>query len=318
MSRWRWLPWQRIIKSNYRNSQNYEDDSIIQSAKTTNSDPKNSGNNNKIKIIIDKPAEEDALDFQRYSENLANIISGSTTPQFAVGIFGKWGTGKTTLMRMIERELLDKASDTILTVWFDAWRYEREKYLAVIPFLRQIRIALENDLAKNRKEPSRWDVLRRGLDRTFTAFIESTEFSVAPAGSPVSSTINLKKFSESLKSKGSTYIDGEHIQFHEHVTDYLKAALDKLYSDKDTKGARIVVFVDDLDRCTPEKALEVLESIKAFFDIKGIVYVVGMDSESIDHIIKKSMERIQKLRGWTTCKRLFNFHFKFQFGDLRI
>jgi len=42
-------------------------------------------------------------------------------------------------MRMIEKELIDKDREKILTVWFDPWRYEKEKYLAVIPFLRQIR-----------------------------------------------------------------------------------------------------------------------------------------------------------------------------------
>jgi predicted KAP-like P-loop ATPase len=103
-------------------------------------DSPNSGDYNMLKIIVDEPAEEDALDFQRYSKNLANIIRG-TTPQFAVGIFGKWGTGKTTLMRMIEQEFDNEHDkEKILTVWFDAWRYEKEKYLAVIPFLRQVRI----------------------------------------------------------------------------------------------------------------------------------------------------------------------------------
>jgi predicted KAP-like P-loop ATPase len=58
-----------------------------------------------------------------------------------------------------------------------------------------------------------------------------------------------------------------------------------------------VVFVDDLDRCTPEKALEVLESIKAFFDIKGIVYVIGMDSASIDHIINQKYGKNSKIKG---------------------
>jgi len=96
-----------------------------------------SADNNKIKIIIDEPTFEGALDFQDYSKNLSNIIRETTPPQFAVGIFGKWGSGKTTLMKMIKQKLdEDNSSDKILTVWFDAWRYEREKYLAIIPFLR--------------------------------------------------------------------------------------------------------------------------------------------------------------------------------------
>ena len=48
---------------------------------------------------------------------------------------------------------------------------------------------------------------------------------------------------------------------------------------------RIVVFVDDLDRCLPESALQVLESMKLFFDLEGFVFVVGLDQEVVEHVI---------------------------------
>src|SRR5215212_4994385 len=206
MSKWRWLQWRNIRKGNHnKNRQNYEtDDKKIRGTSTISSDTQNSGDNNTLKIITDEPAKEDALDFQSYSPNLANIIRG-TTPQFAVGIFGKWGTGKTTLMRMIEKEL-NRDNEKILTVWFDAWRYEREKNLAVIPFLRQVRVALEKDLAKKENGKSqRWNKLRDSLEKTFIAFIISTDFSVSPGGSPVSTTTNLGNLVDSLKSKGSVF-----------------------------------------------------------------------------------------------------------------
>lgn len=257
----------------------------------------------KIQIITDDPAEEDALYFQGYSEKLANIIK-STNPKFSVGIFGKWGTGKTTLMRMIKREL-DKDNDKILTVWFDAWRYEKEKYLAVIPFLRQIRIALEKDLEKQENgKPPRWEILRDGIEKTFTAFMVSTEFSVSPAGSPVSTTTNLGKLRDSLKSQGSIFISDERIALQEHSTDYLQTAL------KELGDARIVVFVDDLDRCTPQNALDVIESIKTFFDIEGIVYVIGMDSDSIDHIIKRKYEEGSNIDGFNYLQKIVQLPFQ--------
>jgi predicted KAP-like P-loop ATPase len=73
---------------------------------TTDSDSQSSGENDIIKIIIDDPltdeqSDEYELDFGSYSHNLANIIKG-TKPKFAVGIFGKWGTGKTTLMKSVK------------------------------------------------------------------------------------------------------------------------------------------------------------------------------------------------------------------------
>jgi predicted KAP-like P-loop ATPase len=93
-----------------------------------------------IKIITDEPALEDTLDFDRYSQQLAEIIVNSN-PRFSIGIFGGWGTGKTTLMKMVEKKLKDNNRDDILVVWFDAWKYEKEKYLAVVPFIRSIRVA---------------------------------------------------------------------------------------------------------------------------------------------------------------------------------
>ena len=56
------------------------------------------------KIITDEPTEDDALDFNNYSQNLADIIANST-PRFAIGVFGGWGTGKTSLMQMTKKIL---------------------------------------------------------------------------------------------------------------------------------------------------------------------------------------------------------------------
>jgi KAP family P-loop domain len=86
-----------------------------------------------------------------------------------------------------------------------------------------------------------------------------------------------------LKGLGSWGGDRNGIYYH--VTDFLESALKDLR--KDDKDYRIAIFIDDLDRCSPERALEVLESIKSFFDIEGIVYVIGMDSETINSSQKK-------------------------------
>ena len=58
------------------------------------------------------------LTLENYSHNLAEIITNST-PRFSIGMFGGWGTGKTSLMAMT-KQFLDN-NDKIVTVWFDAW-----------------------------------------------------------------------------------------------------------------------------------------------------------------------------------------------------
>jgi hypothetical protein len=229
-----------------------------------------------IKIITDEPTLEDALDFNNYSQRLANIITNSI-PRFSIGIFGGWGTGKTSLMKMTKQILDD--NNKIVTVWFDAWRYEREEYLAVIPFLRTLELRLD---ATKKDKSGDWEVVKNGVKRTINAFIQSTTFSLGTRGI-VSLEIDGKKVADALKGDGSVGNDKGTIYYH--ATDYLEKALNDLR--KEVKDYRIVVFIDDLDRCSPEKALEVLESIKSFFDIEGFVYVIGMDSDTINSLIKR-------------------------------
>ena len=82
---------------------------------------------------------------------------------------------------MIEKKL--ENYDDILIVWFDPWKYENEKYLAAIPFIRTIQIEVENKLIELLKEKSknteRWNEMRKGLLKALNAFIESTKLNLA-------------------------------------------------------------------------------------------------------------------------------------------
>ncbi len=145
-----------------------------------------------------------------------------------------------------------------------------------------MKIALDND--RNSKIGKKWGNLSKAIERTFNSFINSTNIGMG-IGSYGSSQVNLSKFSTNLKAVGSTQINGENVYFHKHISEFLEDSLIKLR--KENPHRRIVVFIDDLDRCHPKQSLEILDSIKTFFDIEGIVYVVGMDDRSINSIIKE-------------------------------
>ncbi len=89
----------------------------------------------------DRPNEEPSLNFELYAKELGKIAVKATTGNegaFTVGIFGSWGSGKTTLMRCIERKFenhtenfgveefkshlhnFDKAN--FKTIWFNPWK----------------------------------------------------------------------------------------------------------------------------------------------------------------------------------------------------
>ena len=93
-----------------------------------------------FKVLLDAPTTKPALGFDDYALAFADVILHSS-PQFAIGIFGDWGSGKTTLMDAIKREL--EVSDVVIPVSFNAWRYEREEHL-IVPLLDTLREGLVN------------------------------------------------------------------------------------------------------------------------------------------------------------------------------
>src|SRR5262249_43169714 len=55
-------------------------------------------------------------------------------------------------------------------------------------------------------------------------------------------------------------------------------------------GRPLVVVIDDLDRCLPEKALQVLEAIKLFLDVPGVVFLLAVDREVIERAVTAKYE----------------------------
>ena len=84
-------------------------------------------------ILHDQPADQDALDFQPYVDALADILlDPATQTPLILGIYGSWGSGKTSLMRMMQAKVagvVEGEAPLHRTVWFDAWKYNHEDAL---------------------------------------------------------------------------------------------------------------------------------------------------------------------------------------------
>lgn len=228
------------------------------------------------KILLDTPASHPGLQFNPMALALARIIETSE-PRFAVGIFGDWGSGKTTFMEALARHLSD---DGTVAVQFNAWRFEREPHL-LIPLLDTVRESLI-DWAKARPNEPRERVrdAARRIGRVVRALAAGVSGEVGVPGA-----IKLKyDIGTALEELDAGDREGQRAQslyfagFQE-----LSGALEGLAEDG---ISRIVVFVDDLDRCLPSNALEVLESMKLFFDLEGFVFVVGLDEEIVERAVR--------------------------------
>jgi hypothetical protein len=291
--------------------------------------PFNSKDIKDTKIITDDPAKE-ASDFKEYSQKLSKIIIKSD-PKFTVGIYGGWGTGKTTLMQSIKEEIDNNYSDIATTIWFDSWRYEREKYSLMIPLLRTIILTLENAI-NDPKNESKQESLRKvkvGFTKMLKAIVRNlvlnigleTNSKLGNKDNVIESKlgagfeIDIGKVWEEYKSEGNVMIGQQKIFFHKHISDILKEALYKVKEELKIEF-RLVIFIDNLDRCTPDRALEILESIKTFFDIEGIIYVIAMDPLTIDPIINTKYGNNPKIDGMHYLQKIVQLPFQIPVWNL--
>jgi len=272
--------------------------------------------NDKYKLLIDAPSNKPALGYNEYASTFAEIIQIST-PRFAIGIFGGWGSGKSTLMQAIHQKI---NSDFSIPVEFNAWRYEKEEHL-IVPFLETVKDSLNNwsesQTESTVKEKTNHTIST--ITKVITSFIAglNIKFGLPQAfeiSYDVSKTLAESKNKEWKRRKSKN--DDLKSLYYTCFTS-LKESFNGLIKIK--KDLRIVVFIDDLDRCLPEGVMRVLEFMKLFFDILGFIFVVGLDQKVVEwcidraYSIKEPKTDGQKtgfqIRGEDYIKKIFQVPF---------
>ncbi|HJN19286.1 MAG TPA: P-loop NTPase fold protein [Armatimonadota bacterium] len=172
-------------------------------------------------------------------------------------------------------------SPSIIPVWFDPWRYERETDI-IQPLLTSIFEAIE-DRARG------WALLReigRSRKALASGFLKMLTFKASLGGvgldvKPGELVKELEAAAEALPGS-TTYL---------HAYQQLRSGLKRFARDHPADATpngenKLVVFVDDLDRCLPESALAVLEAVKVFLGFKGIVYVLGLNDKIVQECVE--------------------------------
>lgn len=204
-------------------------------------------------------SEDDSLGLAPYAAGLADFICKCETPM-TVAIQGDWGTGKTSLMHMVQAAFKsdEGASQAIETIWFQTWQYSQfgATDLLSVSLLSTLlrRIAGDSSLVekgltvlKRLSKP----VVNAGLRFATAGVSELGDFQGGPGSDPIDFAANAEQ---------------------------LRSDIAKIVRAKRDGGVdRLVIFVDDLDRVPPERAVEILETIKLFVDIEGCVFVLALD-----------------------------------------
>ncbi len=230
--------------------------------------------------------DNDILDRSKVGKSLSDLVERIEDPM-VVALDGGWGTGKTYfLKRWVGAHAVDNQG-TAKTVYFDAFAndYLSDPLPALVSALRERFPNADKSTVKRIKgavfklaKP----VARMGLA---VATKGATEV-LAPVGDAAVNALS-DEASNALETYWSQ-VDGRRAAMEEFrlALTELVAAPDETEGDDAPAGARLVIVVDELDRCRPDYALEVLEVIKHFFSIPGVTFVLGVNLEALENSVK--------------------------------
>lgn len=205
---------------------------------------------------IDRPIEkkeEDLFGTGQYVKALSKFIQDSVkegaTP-LTLGIQGDWGSGKTSMLNLLKTEL----GEAYLSVDFNSWIFSNEQNIGSELILRAVDTVME--AAEKAKEKKLAYKLYQGMDYLFQVGWQMAEGFLRKRGIDLS--YQRKK-------------NMERTQFRSHFAQSVEGILQK------TGKHALVLYIDDLDRVPPVKAIELTEAIKNFLDVRGCVFLIACD-----------------------------------------
>jgi len=210
----------------------------------------------------DVPTVKDEFKIDEYILGLSNFITGCETP-LTLAIQGDWGTGKTSIMYQVEEKLKEKASSNskgkIKTIFFNTWQYSQfdmDKNLAVTLITDLIDELEVTDVNKI-----------ENLKKSLAVITKSMEYLKLDFG-----LLNIEKINNQLLKFISNEEKSNNLK---NLKQNLQSMIDE--SIKENNYEKIVIFIDDLDRLFPQKAIEFLEILKLFLDCRNCVFVLAID-----------------------------------------
>lgn len=248
----------------------------------------------------DTDTDIDFLNYSEVAELIAEMIGKPDLLPMSLGVFGSWGVGKSSTLRLVAKEL-DRSKEKYLLINFDAWLYQdfddaRAALMSVIAS-ELLKAAPKSLASKAMSLFGRINKLRAlGL---------LAEGGALAMGVPTFGLITrgLEGVRDVLEGKG----DNEDLEAikkagadaKEQTSGLLKevsekgppeeiAAFRKEFGEVlDGLGKTLVVFIDNLDRCLPENAIHTLEAVRLFLFMPKTAFVIGADEDMIRHAVAR-------------------------------
>ncbi len=248
----------------------------------------------------DNETTEDLLGFKVHADLIIDVIKDDKVLPVTIGVFGDWGSGKSSIMKIIQEEL-SKLEDGTFVLYFNGWVFEGyddakaallESIIKAFSDNKKFGSKVKDQTQKLLKSVKWMRVLGFGFKNivlpTTTAYFTGG-LSLLPFLAQSLAKVNPKDLAENLQGeKAEEYLksfikekdqNDETILVREFRDDFTEMI-------EKSKIKKLVVLIDDLDRCTPDRIIENLEAIKLFLNVSKTAFIIGADPRIVRHAIE--------------------------------
>ena len=241
----------------------------------------------------DNETTQDLLGYQVHADLLRKIILNDAMLPISIGVFGNWGSGKSSLMLLLQQSLQEweesqqnEQHSIILQVYFNSWQFESYDSTK-LTMIESILEALDKDINTRKDVFERADdllarinflkvgvfILKKAYDNLTPDWLKKW----LPKKDDIDKITGKDKYNNLLEdvTKGNT--------------SKFIATFRELFEDlvEDMRYKAVIVYVDDLDRCDPKRIIGCLEAVKLFVNVKKTAFVIGADERIIEYAISQ-------------------------------
>ena len=260
----------------------------------------------------DSETELDFLDYDYLVQSIISIIMNDKLLPASIGVYGDWGSGKSSLMHMCKSRLI-KEDESIKCLTFNGWLFE-DYADAKTAIIGSILDAIESETKLTDKAKTVLKSLYDSVDKLQLAknigqaglsFLLTGGFDLF-AGLTVKKVFNaakakMKGAAEELDLSAIDTTDVEqaikdnlnHKELRTNVREFQKQFSELL---EESKISRLVIFIDELDRCRPDTILDTLEAMKLFIFTGKVAVIIGADERHISYAVKSKFSAIEGIQ----------------------
>jgi len=226
----------------------------------------------------DNVTDKDFLGFDVHANLIKELIKDDKMLPLTIGLFGDWGSGKSSILEVLKKDLENEPKTVCL--YFNGWTFEGYDD-AKAALLETIVKTFEDekkfsadviDTAKKLFKSVKWlRVIGFGLKNVAIPLI---------TGGIPQITQGITEFADDTEKFIDNSDTDDKFEVVRKFRDEFEKLLDKSKIDK------LVVIIDDLDRCLPDRIIDNLEAIKLFLNVKNTAFVIGADPRIVRHAIE--------------------------------